>query len=129
MLDVCLLGTGGMMPLPNRWLTSLLVRFNGSQLLIDCGEGTQVALRKTDFTAKPIDIICITHFHADHISGLPGFLLSMGNEGRSDPLTIIGPKGVEEVVNSLRIIAPELPFDINFVPLSASVEYINVDGY
>ena len=61
MLDVCLLGTGGMMPLPNRWLTSLLTRFNGSQLLIDCGEGTQVALKKTGFSAKPIDIICFTH--------------------------------------------------------------------
>ena len=129
MLDVCLLGTGGMMPLPNRWLTSLLVRFNGSQLLIDCGEGTQVALRKTDFTAKPIDIICITHFHADHISGLPGLLLTMGNAERTEPLTIIGPKGVEKVVNALRIIAPELPFEIKFIELMEPEEEIRLNGY
>ena len=129
MLDVCLLGTGGMMPLPNRWLTSLLVRFNGSQLLIDCGEGTQVALRKTDFTAKPIDIICITHFHADHISGLPGLLLTMGNAERTEPLTISGPKGVEKVVNALRIIAPELPFEIKFIELMEPEEEIRLNGY
>ena len=46
MLDVCLLGTGGMMPLPGRWLTALTLKYNGSQLLIDCGEGTQVAMKK-----------------------------------------------------------------------------------
>jgi len=129
LLDVTLLGTAGTMPLKSRRLSSAYFRLNGKGLLIDCGEGTQVSLRECGYTFKPCGIICFTHFHADHISGLPGFLLSMGNEGRCDPLTIIGPRGVEEVVNSLRIIAPELPFEINFVPLSASVEYINIDGY
>ncbi len=129
MLDVCLLGTGGMMPLPNRWLTSLLARFNGSQLLIDCGEGTQVALKKTGFSAKPIDIICFTHFHADHISGLPGLLLTMGNAERTEPLIIIGPKGVERVVNSLRIIAPELPFEIEFREITQPEEEFRINGY
>ena len=79
MLDVCLLGTGGMMPLPGRWLTSLLTRFNGSSLLIDCGEGTQIAIKEQGYTFKAIDTICFTHFHADHISGLPGILLAMAN--------------------------------------------------
>ena len=77
MLDVCLLGTSGMMPLPGRWLTSLMLRYNGSSLLIDCGEGTQVAVKEKGWSFKPIDILCITHFHADHISGLPGLLLTM----------------------------------------------------
>lgn len=129
MLDVCLLGTGGMMPLPGRWLTALTLKYNGSQLLIDCGEGTQVAMKKAGISSKPVDIICFTHYHADHISGLPGFLLSMGNAERTEPLTIIGPKGVERVVNSLRVIAPELPFEINFIELTQPEEEIRINGY
>ena len=93
MLDVCLLGTAGMMPLPHRWLTASLMRYNGSSLLIDCGEGTQIAIKEKGWTFKPIDVICFTHYHADHISGLPGLLLSMGNAERTEPLTMIGPKG------------------------------------
>ena len=64
MLDVCLLGTAGMMPLPNRWLTSLMLRYNGSSLLIDSGEGTQIAIKEAGLSFKPIDILCVTHFHA-----------------------------------------------------------------
>lgn len=129
MLDVCLLGTAGMMPLPNRWLTSLLLRYNGSSLLIDCGEGTQIAMKEAGQNFKPIDVLCITHFHADHISGLPGLLLTMGNADRTEPLTIIGPKGVERVVNALRTIAPELPFDIICRELNEADEYIQMNGY
>lgn len=92
MLDVCLLGTGGMMPLPGRRLTALMTRYNGSSLLIDCGEGTQVAIKEKGWTFKPIDAICFTHYHADHISGLPGLLLTMGNTDRREPLTMIGQK-------------------------------------
>lgn len=128
MLDVCLLGTGGMMPLKNRKLTSLMMRYNGHCVLVDCGEGTQIAIKDAGFTFKPIDVLCITHFHADHISGLPGLLLGMGNEGRTEPVTVIGPIGVEEVVKSLRIIAPELPFELKFVEISKDSE-IEFDGY
>lgn len=117
MIDVTLLGTGGMMPLPHRYLTSLLVRYNGRSFLTDCGEGTQIALRKSALSPKPIDVICVTHFHADHISGLPGMLLTMGNAEKTSPLTIIGPKGLERVVSSLRVIAPELPFVIDCIEL------------
>ncbi len=129
MLDVCLLGTGGMMPLPYRWLTSLMLRYNGVQLLIDCGEATQIAMKEAKWSAKPIDIMCITHYHADHISGLPGMLLTMGNAERRDPLIMIGPKGLERVVNALRVIAPELPFEIQFIELSEPEEHISIKGY
>ena len=129
MLDVTLLGTGGTMPTKNRRLSSAYFRLFGKGLLMDCGEGTQVSLRECGYTFKPCGIICFTHFHADHISGLPGFLLSMGNEGRTEPVNIIGPSGVAEVVNSLRVIAPELPFEIRFTELCQSVEYLHIDGY
>ena len=129
MLDVCLLGTGGMMPLPRRWLTALMCRYNGSNILIDCGEGTQVAIKQKGWSFKPIDVICITHFHADHISGLPGLLLTMGNAERTEPLTMIGPRGLEKVVKALRMIAQELPFEINFIELSGDRQIIDIGEY
>ena len=129
MLDVCLLGCGGMMPLPYRWLTALMTRFNGSSLLIDCGEGTQVAIKEKGWSFKPIDVICFTHYHGDHISGLPGLLLTMGNADRREPLTMIGPKGLERVVNALRIIAPELPFEIKFIEITHPEETFEMNGY
>ena len=92
MLDLCLVGTGGMLPLPSRFLTSLYIKCQGHALLIDCGEGTQIALRKAGCSFKSIDLICITHFHADHISGIAGLLLSMGNADRTEPVTIAGSK-------------------------------------
>ena len=129
MIDVCLLGSGGMMPLPYRFLTAMLVRINGSCILIDCGEGTQVAMRSFGWSFKPIDVICFTHYHGDRISGLPGLLLSMGNAERKEPLTLIGPKGLERVVGSLRIIAPELPFEIRYMELAGSRQEMNMNGY
>lgn len=115
MFEVTLLGTGGTMPLKNRWLSSCLIKYMGHSILIDCGEGTQIALKHSENKFKPIDIICITHFHADHISGLPGFLLSMSNEGRENPVTIIGPEGLKRVVKSLCVIAPNLPFELQLL--------------
>lgn len=129
MLDVCLLGCGGMMPLPRRWLTALMIRFNGSSLLIDCGEGTQVAIKEKGWSFKPIDVICFTHYHGDHISGLPGLLLTMGNADRREPLTLIGPKGLERVVTALRVIAPELPFELKFIEITQAEETFEMNGY
>ena len=129
MLDVCLVGTGGMMPLPRRWLTALMTRYNGSSLLIDCGEGTQVAIKEKGWSFKPIDVICFTHYHGDHISGLPGLLLTMGNADRTEPLTLVGPKGLERVVNALRVIAPELPFEIKFIEITQPEQVIELNGY
>lgn len=129
MLDICLLGTGGMMPLPYRWLTSMMARYNGQSILIDCGEGTQIAMKEKGWSPKPIDIICFTHFHADHISGLPGMLLTMGNAERTEPLLMIGPKGLQKVVSALRIIAPELPFEIVCRELTETSELIEFEGF
>ncbi|MDE7133405.1 MAG: ribonuclease Z [Lachnospiraceae bacterium] len=129
MLDICLLGTGGMMPLPGRWLTSMMARYNGTSILIDCGEGTQIAMKEKGWSPKPIDVICFTHYHADHISGLPGMLLTMGNAERTEPLLLIGPKGLAKVVNSLRVIAPELPFEINYLELTEAAQTVTFDGF
>lgn len=129
MIDVCLLGTGGMMPLPYRYLTAMMARYNGKSILIDCGEGTQIAMKQKGWSPKPIDVICFTHFHADHISGLPGMLLTMGNAERTEPLLIIGPKGLEKVVGALRMIAPELPFELRFHELSQPFEQIDMRDY
>ena len=128
MLDVCLLGCGGMMPLPYRYLTSLMTRYNGSSLLIDCGEGTQIAIKEKGWSFKPIDVICFTHYHGDHISGLPGLLLTMGNADRAEPLTLIGPKGLERVVGCLRVIAPELPFPIIYREIEGAEQTFELNG-
>ncbi len=129
MIDVCLLGTGGMMPLPYRYLTSMMARYNGKSILIDCGEGTQIAMKEKGWSPKPIDVICFTHYHADHISGLPGMLLTMGNAERTEPLLLIGPKGLERVVGALRVIAPELPFEIHFREVTEPFEQIDMGDY
>ena len=129
MLDVCLLGTSGMMPLPRRALTALMTRFNGSSLLIDCGEGTQVSIREKGFSMHAIDTICLTHIHGDHVSGLPGLLLSMGNAERTERLTIIGPKGMKKVVESLLVVAPGLPFEIEYIELTESFHRFEICGY
>lgn len=117
------------MPLPGRWLTSMMARYNGTSILIDCGEGTQIAMKEKGWSPKPIDVICFTHYHADHISGLPGMLLTMGNAERTEPLLLIGPRGLAKVVNSLRVIAPELPFEINYLELTEAAQTVTFDGF
>lgn len=117
------------MPLPYRWLTSLMMRYNGKSILIDCGEGTQIAMKEKGWSPKPIDIICFTHYHADHISGLPGMLLTMGNAERTEPLLLIGPKGLNRVVAALRVIAPELPFPIECMEIEENTQSFSFDGF
>lgn len=118
MLTVCLVGTGGTMPLADRWLTCCWIEDGGKAILIDCGEGTQIALKKAGCKLSHLELLMFTHFHADHIAGLPGLLLTLGNYGKTTPLTIYGPKGVREVVQSLLVIAPVLPYPIVFRELS-----------
>jgi ribonuclease Z len=112
MLELALVGTGGMLPLPNRWLSSALIRYGGHLLLFDCGEGTQISLRSLGWGFKDIDLILISHVHGDHVAGLPGLLLTQGNSGRTEPVEIVGPPGLADVVNGLRVVAPYLPFEV-----------------
>lgn len=114
MPDICLLGTGGMMPLKNRWLTSLYYEYEGSALLIDCGEGTQIALAESGAKISRINMLLITHTHADHVSGLPGFLLSLGNASRTEPLEICLPEGRVQTIRNLMSICDRLPFEVIF---------------
>jgi len=128
MLDIALLGCGGMMPMPGRFLTSLFMRYNGRFALIDCGEGTQVSLRILGWGFKNIDVIMFTHFHADHITGLPGLLLTIGNAGREEPLTLIGPKGLSAVVSGLTVVSRDLPFELKFIEIDGS-EQFEISGF
>lgn len=126
-MDVTLLGTGGVMPLPDRALTALYVHWGSQALLVDCGEGTQTAIRRCGLRMKPIGTILLTHFHADHVSGLPGLLLTMGNEGRREPVTICGPQGLEKTVGALLSIVTDLPFALEWKPLEGET-VVSLEG-
>jgi ribonuclease Z len=127
MLDVCLLGTGGMTPLPRRFLSSMLVRFGGRLILVDCGEGTQISLKAAGWGFKEISMIFLTHLHADHVAGLPGLLLSIGNAGRTDWLVLCGPAGLGRVVEGVRAMVPYLPFPLEWRELGGG-ERVELPG-
>lgn len=117
-LDVALVGTGGMTPLPNRWLSSVLVRYQGRLILFDCGEGTQISLRALGWGLKDIELILISHVHGDHVTGLPGLLLTLANSGRTEDVFIVGPVGFSAVVERLLVVAQHLPFDVRYRELA-----------
>lgn len=101
-METFILGTGGMMPLPGRYLTSVLLRREGDLFLFDCGEGTQISLRSLNLRWKKINTIFISHTHADHITGLPGILMLSAQVDRTEPLIIIGPPKIKEYVETSR---------------------------
>lgn len=123
MLDLSLLGVGGGMPMPNRFLSSLMINYKGRKILIDCGEGCQVSMRLLGWGFKSLDLILITHLHGDHINGLLGLLSTIGNSGREEPLTIIGPKGMEECIRAFRVLVPYLPYDLNIIEVSENEKF------
>ena len=128
MLDLTLLGTGGGTPIPERFLSSMVISYRGRNILIDCGEGTQVAMKKFETGFRTLDIICITHCHGDHIFGLPGLFSTMGNSNRVEPVTIIGPKGIRNVMNSFLKIISYLPFEIVVIEAPKEELYIKTDS-
>ena len=112
MLEMCTLGTGGTLPLPTRALSSLYIRVNGRAMLIDCGEGTQVGIRRLGWGFRCLDGALLTHFHGDHCTGLAGLLLSLEKAGRDEPFFLYGPAGLKRVVEGLCVIVPKLSYPV-----------------
>ncbi len=131
MPNITLLGTGGMLPLKDRFLTSLYVEQNGNAVLIDCGEGTQVAFAQHGLKLSKIKAIFITHSHADHVAGLVGLLLSLGNTGRCDPLPIFCGESAVDTIQHLLAVTGGLPFDVHLHRLpenqSTSIKINKID--
>ena len=127
--EVFSLGTGGMMPLPNRFLTSVLVRREGQLFLFDCGEGTQVSLKMLNLSWKHIHSVFISHMHADHVTGLPGLLMLSSQVDRSEPLYIYGPSRLGEYIeSSRRILDMYINYEIRFIAVEPGVVYSG-DGF
>ncbi len=128
MIDLCTLGTGGTLPMPDRALSSLYVRVQGHALVVDCGEGTQVGVQRLGWGFRCIDALLITHYHADHCSGLPGMLLAMSKAQKETPLHIYGPVGLKRVVDGLRVIAPELTYPVYLHELTGEKDRFDAIG-
>ncbi len=118
-----------MMPLPGRFLTSVLVRRDGDLFLFDAGEGTQVSIKLLNLRWKKISAIFISHMHADHVTGLPGILMLSSQVDRSEPLYIIGPQKLQEYVESQRrILDMYINYEIRFIPVETGIVYSG-DGF
>lgn len=119
MIEMTLIGTGATMPLPERAVTAATLSCGGHTILFDCGEGTQAAARKAKASIMRADAVCLTHYHGDHIFGLPGYLQTMGSLGRTEPLYIFGPEGLEDVLETIMKLCVFLPYELRPVKLSA----------
>ncbi len=119
MIEMTLIGTAATMPTPERAVTSALLNCAGHTILFDCGEGTQTAARKAHASIMRADAICLTHYHGDHIFGLPGYLQTMGSLGRTEPLYIFGPEGLEDVMDVIMKLCVFLPYELKLMPLPA----------
>jgi ribonuclease Z len=126
-LDVVFVGTAGSAPTPARGLPALLVRRGGDRLLFDCGEGTQRQLLRS-VGLIDLEEVFVTHFHADHVLGLPGMLKTFSLRGRDRPLTVYGPRGLRELFAVLRPVVGRLPFELTLVELEPNQE-LRRDGY
>lgn len=117
-----------MMPMPGRWLSSVLIRSGSSLTLLDCGEGTQVPWKSLGWGFRQLGAICFSHMHADHVAGLPGVLFMVAHAGRTEPLHIYGPAGTAYVVEGLLRIVPTLPFPIQISELKSGEHFDLPDG-
>ena len=112
MLTITLLGTAATMPLPDRALSTAFAACGGHGLLFDCGEGTQAAARRAGVNLMRADAVCLTHYHGDHIFGLPGLLQTLGAQGRTRPLLLVGPKGLAGIWSAVRALTGPLPYAV-----------------
>ncbi len=110
------------MPIPHRYLSSLILRYNGTTLLVDCGEGTQVPIQQLGWGFKGISAILFTHYHGDHITGLPGILYQMLNAERTEKLTLMGPVGILVLKSIVDVLFKKTPFEIEFLELKSGEE-------
>jgi ribonuclease Z len=117
-LDVVFLGTSGSAPTAQRATSATLVRRGGDRLLIDCGEGTQRQLLRSDVGLVDLEDVLLTHFHADHYLGLPGMLKTFALRGRDAPLTLYGPSGLRDLLSSLRRVFGKLTYPLETVELA-----------
>ncbi len=115
MLAVTLLGTAATMPLPDRALTAAYAACNGHAILFDCGEGTQAAARRAGVNLMKVEAICLTHYHGDHIFGLPGLLQTLACQERTKQLTILGPRGLTEIWQVLHALTGPLPYPVRLM--------------
>jgi len=127
-LDLVFLGTAGSMPTAQRAPAALLVRRGGDRLLFDCGEGTQRQLLRSSVGLVEVGEIFVTHFHADHILGLPGLFKTFSLRGRERPLEVYGPRGLVELLGSLKRVVGKLSYDVRLVELEAG-DVLERDGY
>ena len=127
-LDVVFLGTSGSAPTAQRGPASTLVRRGGDRLLIDCGEGTQRQLLRSDVGLADLEEVFLSHLHADHYLGLPGMMKTFALRGREAPLTVYGPDGLRELFSVLRRIFGRLTYQLDLVELSAG-DVLQRDGY
>src|SRR5829696_3435945 len=127
-LDVLFLGTAGSSPSPRRGLSATLVRRGGDRLLFDCGEGTQRQLLRSTGLVE-LEEIFITHFHADHVLGLPGMLKTFALRQRERELTVYGPAGLRGLFNALRPIVGRVPFPLDLQELDATDHRVGALGY
>lgn len=112
------------MPLPGRFLTSVLVRRDGDLFLFDAGEGTQVSMKMLNLRWKKISAIFISHMHADHVTGLPGILMLSSQVDRTEPLYIFGPQKLGEYIeSSRRILDMYINYEIRFIPAETGIIY------
>jgi ribonuclease Z len=129
-MELFVLGTGGMMPLPSRGLTSVLLRREGELFLFDCGEGTQVSLRRLALRWKKISVILVSHTHADHVTGIPGILMLSSQVERDEPLYIIGPPRIQEYVEaSRRILDMYINYEIVVKEIGGAETVFEGEGY
>lgn len=128
LVNLTMIGTGGNVPSPRRFCSSALLNYKGKKILIDCGEGTQISMKKIGCGFKNIDLILLTHLHGDHINGLPGLLQTIGNAEKRTPLTIVGPRGVKKMIYFMLNIIEGVPFNINVIENSTGTFSVNDDS-